>query len=395
MTVLLTDEAGLESWRARWQELPLPHVDADLDHFRSVLRADPGVLGPRVLVVPGSAGPLIVVARLVEGSHPGRSAPVRVRVRTLLVSFGGVLGAEDEADLAAAARAVRDLLASGGADVAIWQKVPTHSPLAAALHGPGSRRSFTRPQCSWWEAELPESWEALLAGRSSKSRRQIRYDDNRVRRRLEGRLELRRPDGPDDLAQLTEDLSAVAARSYQGDAGLSVLTDHTQWQLLTAAAQDGSLRVWMVDVDQRPVAFWWGIVRRGVLTVGTPGYDPAFSRDRLGYFAFRRMLEGACADPTIRQIDFGPGDADYKERFGTRSTEVADVVQYAPRPRARVAAAAIRGQDTAVTAMRSAARTVGRTNELRRSWRRRRSASGDVVAAATPGGDPRAPQPTP
>ena len=43
-----------------------------------------------------------------------------------------------------------------------------------------------------------------------------------------------------------------------------------------------------------------------------------------------RVIEDACADPALDVLDFGPGDAAYKQQFSNESREERNVVVFAP-----------------------------------------------------------------
>jgi CelD/BcsL family acetyltransferase involved in cellulose biosynthesis len=141
--------------------------------------------------------------------------------------------------------------------------------------------------------------------------------------------------------------------------------------LIDLARDQGWLRVWMLYIDEQPVAFWWGITHAGVLGIGSPGYLPEFSKDRVGYYVLRRMLEDAANDPGTHAIDFGTGDADYKERFGDLRSEVSDVLLFARRPRPQAVRALLVLQLRGLALGRASLARTGRTDALRRWWRRR------------------------
>ncbi len=48
-----------------------------------------------------------------------------------------------------------------------------------------------------------------------------------------------------------------------------------------------------------------------------------------------RVIEDAIADPALHVLDFGPGDATYKQQFSTESHEEQNVVVFAPTLRGR------------------------------------------------------------
>lgn len=369
-------EAEVEAWRSWWEAQPITDVDANIDYFMTVVRTDPTVRRPHVMriTVPGHA-PVLVVARLANQCFRVKlsGAPTgSMTAPALVVAFNGIVGAETAAQRAAVTSALDDALHSREADVVVFQKTDRSSVWFEHLRESGSRlRRLARPVESSWTAQLPDSWDALMAARSSKSRRQIRFDDNKLRRVYGERLAMRRLDAPEHSARLMNDVTAVATKSYQRGLGVSLLDGGTQAALVALARDKGWLRVWMLYVDDRPVAFWWGITHAGVLCIGSPGYLPEFSKDRVGYYVLRRMLEDASNDPATHAIDFGTRDADYKERFGDLRSEVSDVLVFARRPRALLVHAFLRSQERALAMGRAGVERAGRTDDIRKWWRDR------------------------
>jgi CelD/BcsL family acetyltransferase involved in cellulose biosynthesis len=369
-------EEEVERLRDWWEHLPVTDVDANLDYFLTVVRTDPTVRRPHVMrITPAGEQPVLVVARLVDQAFGATLSGARtgsVSAPALVVSFGGVVGASSATQRSAALSALEDALAAREADVVVLQKTDRASEWFHHLVPDDRRwRVVPRPAESSWTARLPDSWEALLAARSSKSRRQIRFDDNKLRRVYGDRLCLRRLDLPEHQHRMAGDVAAVARKTYQHGLGVSLLDGGVQGALSDLAREKGWLRVWMLYVDEQPVAFWWGITHAGVLSIGSPGYLPEFSKDRVGYYVLRRMLEDAADDPATRVIDFGTGDADYKERFGDLRSEVSDVLLFARRPRAVAVRAFLALQERGVALGRAGVARAGWTEDLRRWWRHR------------------------
>ncbi len=67
----------------------------------------------------------------------------------------------------------------------------------------------------------------------------------------------------------------------------------------------------------------------------TGGFDDAYAEHRVGIYLLMRVIEDACADPSSIVLDFGPGDAAYKEQYSNESREERNVVVFAPTFRAR------------------------------------------------------------
>jgi len=392
-TVLVAKTTSqVEAWRQWWATMPLTNVDADIDYFLSVVAHDPAVVAPYVLRVEAAGqAPVLVVGRLVDERFRARLPGVRIvslRARALVISFDGVVGATTREQRLAVTAAITDALTSGDADVVTFQKLDHASAWFAHLTSGatedlrrrgGRPRHVVRPVETSWICDLPDSWEAWLGSRSAKSRRQMRYDDNRLRRTYGDRLELRRLHEPEESGRLMTDVRSVAEESYQRGLGVSVVDGPVPHALLSLARDKGWLRVWMLYIDDEPVAFWWGQVQAGVLAIGAPGFRPEFSKDRVGYYTLRRMLEDSANDPDIKTIDFGSGDADYKARFGTHRRTVSDVLLFARRPRSLGVLALLRVQDRAIALAKSMLDKGGRAEQVRRWWRARNSA-----AAVTP-----------
>src|SRR5262249_40248357 len=96
-----------------------------------------------------------------------------------------------------------------------------------------------------------------------------------------------------------------------------------------------------------------------------------YAQHRVGVYALMRVIEDACADPELRVIDFGPGDAPYKEQFSSRSTVERSIVVFAPSLRGR----RINASRTAILGSALLARRVldagGLTDRVRSGWRAR------------------------
>jgi CelD/BcsL family acetyltransferase involved in cellulose biosynthesis len=311
--------------------------DADVDHLLAQVAATPGARPHVIRVDPAGGPPALVVARLARNTYRwkvGYRTLARLSAPTIVVAFDGVLGCTDESGYARVVDVLREQVDSGEAAAVLFPKVEVGSLLWRALDGCATpARLAYGPRAVRHTLTLPESWEALMALRSTKSRKALRYDDTRFHRTFGDRMTLRRY-GPDDQdPDLLRDMKLVAAHAYQRGLGVDDLEGPTSSALLALAREKGWLRAWVLYLDDRPVAFWWGTVYAGTLSLGTPGYLPELAKERVGHYTLRRMIEDACADPQIREINFGHGDAEYKERFANAATTTADITLFAPLPR--------------------------------------------------------------
>lgn len=368
--------AEVEELRPVWESARVDELDADIDYYLDVVRGSENEITPHVIVLEQEDHhPLLIVAKLVRDNIPIRVGYLtlgHLRIRSLVLSFGGMVGARTDSDVARAVTALSDQLEQGEADMVYVPKVDASSPLFTALDRlPLKRRSTGQPM-PHWTVGLADSWTQFLDRRSGSSRRRLRHDDRKFERAFPKSVVTRRLDLPEHRHRLVDDLQAVTGQTYQRALGLSITGTDLEAHLMARELERGRLRVWMVYVDEQPVAFWWGILRHGILYIGSTGYDHSYARVRAGYYAMRRMLEDLNDDPEATTVDFGSGDADYKERFGTRLTVEADVGVYGTGRRPRMLKLLLASTAQVDRAGKWLVESTGRTDTVKR-WLRRRA----------------------
>jgi CelD/BcsL family acetyltransferase involved in cellulose biosynthesis len=89
------------------------------------------------------------------------------------------------------------------------------------------------------------------------------------------------------------------------------------------------------------------------------------------------MFRDACEDDSVDVVDFGLGDAQYKQRFGSEMWSERDATLFAARPRAFALGLAERTVEIAARAAARMLRATGLTDAVKRRWRRRLRADAD------------------
>lgn len=390
MTVAST--AGeVEALRPLWRSLSVSNLDADIDYFLTVVSHHPEAIAPHVVCIERDGlDPLLIVARL--ESHPfpvklGYRVLLSPRLRAIVVSFDGLLGVTSEDDLRTCLAALQDSLRAGPADSVIFQKVTLRSPLHEAVRraSRAGSRLHGLATTTRWLVDLPETMDEFMGRRSPGARRKARTDDRRLSRTYNDEVRVVRLD-ESGLATLRSDLETVSGRTYQRALGVGGSTTAVGKALIPLCLEKGWLRVWMLYLEDKPVAFWWGNLYDGVLTIDSPGFDPGYAKDGVGIHTMYAMFAELCADPLATAVDLGHGDAEYKVRYSTRSLEEQDMVLLAPRVGPLLLGSFI----SAALAANSLAYRVLRgsrfATSLRRSWRSRLTARTASAAPPEAGG---------
>jgi CelD/BcsL family acetyltransferase involved in cellulose biosynthesis len=368
--------AEVEGLRSEWTELRWERVDADIDFYLAVLGSRPEVVRPHVLVHRGADRPESMVVGRIEDvelkSSIGYRVVARPRVRSLTVVPRGIAGADTPEAARTVLAALTEALARGEADVLVLPGLPTGSPLyEAARREPRLlRRDHLVETGVHHRLRLPGSFEELLATRSRSTREAVKRYGKRLVRDHGERLSVQVFSRPEEAERLFSDLEAVAAKTYQRGLGVAFADTEGQRTLVRLGLERGWFRAWVLYLAGAPIAFWPGYAYNGTFFIGTPGYDPAYADYRVGQFLQMRMLEDLCADEGVEALDYGPGEAEYKRRFGNESWEEADVLVFAPTARAvriNLVRTAVNG------AMRLAKRALGgeRADRVKKRWRER------------------------
>jgi hypothetical protein len=325
--------------RGSWEQLQgdVPATDPDL--FAELLEVETGVVRPHVVLLERDGVPeAACIGKLRSLRLPTEHGPASLfapRVRALVVVDRGVLGQVSTDSATALLRELLAPLATGEADICVFRHLAVSSPVRQMLESAVSRRR--RGAATWpvqrWTRDIPADYETFLGTVSKNMRRTLRQPGTRLEQAFGGRVRYRLHRSPGELDDFLADAESVASVTYQRRRGVGFENDERTRILAMHSAERGWFRGWLLYVDERPIAFEQGFVYRDTFHWVTGGFDPAFAEHRPGLCLIARVLEDICADPGVGALDFGLGDATYKERLGCSSSFESDLVVFAPRLR--------------------------------------------------------------
>ncbi len=366
----------LELLRGAWDELPWEREEAAYEYFTTRLATRPDVIGPFAAVAMSDGRPVGGLAGRLElgrlTTMLGYKVVYAPQARVLRVVDGGL--AIGRGDALAVLRGVAgDALASGEADVVSLPPLELGSPELAAfesLGGPLTRQPLIAP---WTRRllDLPDSFDDFLVGLGHRTRKSVRRDARQLDAAFGDRLQVEVVRDPAGVDRLIEGGERVASSTYQRKLGAGLADTPEQRALAGVGLEHGWVRGYLLSLDATAIAYWLCSVFGDTIILRTGGYDPAFAENRVGIFLLMRVIEDACADPSLRTFDFGPGDAAYKQQFSNRTRRERNVVVFAPSFRGRQ----INATRTAILAPARLARATldaaSLTDRVRTGWRRR------------------------
>ena len=272
------------------------------------------MIGPLAAVVSDANGPVAGLAARLELRQLSTAVGYRVlyapEVRALQVVDGGLVGERD--GIEALVGVVSEALRSGEADVALLPPLELGSDLAVAVGSLGGaadapaadRRLDAAPARAAGELRgVPRLRSATRPARASAATRGGSSEAFGARLTLA----ILREEG--DLEQLVRDADRVAGSAYQRGLGAGFAATAEQRELARVGLEHGWVRGYLLYLDADPIAYWLCSVYDRTILLRTGGYDESYAAHRVGIHLLMRVIEDACADPSLDVLDFGPGDA--------------------------------------------------------------------------------------
>ena len=209
---------------------------------------------------------------------------------------------------------------------------PLLGVLQAAAEGAGYRTLDVAMLRSPY-LELNGGWDQIWGGLGSKRRNTIK----RRKRRLEerGRLELAVNRGGGDVGRLLDDALRVEALGWKGKRGTAIAadpaTDRFYRRVAAAAADRGALRLALLRLDERLIAFDFSIECNEHHYLLKTGFDPDLRECAPG-IVLRSMMIRRAADEGIRWYEFLGKEDPYKLEWTGLARERRRLHAFAPTP---------------------------------------------------------------
>jgi CelD/BcsL family acetyltransferase involved in cellulose biosynthesis len=351
--------AAVEALRPAWDELRGRVVAADPEWCTAVLDVLPGDGRPHVVALAGGSGvDAIAVGNLRKRPVPcklGRKAVYSPEVSAISIVEDGFLGRIDADNAALLVREFLSTLDRREAELCLLLHLPATSPIRSAVAAEVGfvRRAHGERLEKRWSRPIPDSYDEFLASVSRRMRKGMRQARRRVEKQLGARLTLRSLRGVGEADELIRDAESVARLTYQWKRGVGFRgTELTRWSV-SEAARRGLLRAWVLHLDERPIAYEWGIAYNRTFRWVAGGFDPAQAEHRPGSYLMGRAIEALCEDSEVGRIDFGLGDSEYKRWLGCTFELEGNVLLAGARPRALWVASAYTATNLATQAYRA------------------------------------------
>lgn len=352
------------------------HRDADIDFCLDFVWAREEVIRPHVIVLyrDGKAEAMLV-GRLERVSMRSKIGYLRlpgIPARLLNFSYGGALGDHSPTRASEFVRSVKDALRTGEADAALFDHIPVDGALyreVAASAGKATSDHLIRQELHCL-MRVSGTIEEVYRRFSQGLRAEVRRKKRKAIADFGDSLKIERFFEWDALCGVLPKIEAVAGKTYQRGLGVGFQDNDYMHKRLRTYSDRGWLRVYLLSVAGEPQAFWIGTLCNGSFCSDYNGYDPRLRDYSLGTVLLAAMIEDFCSEQ-VAAVDFGLGQAEYKERFSSDRWMEAPVYLFAPTPKGISLNALRTAAGVADLSARKALERSKLAPKLKQIWRRR------------------------
>ncbi len=214
------------------------------------------------------------------------------------------------------AEALYRTLAALDFDVALCEQLPGDVDWSDALGGREWRREAS-PVLTFTQG----GWDSFLASRSANFRQQLARRKREIARDATATVRLA------DEVTLEDDLTTLFQLHRARFAGLTSDFWDTPFhrEIARQALTLDRLRLWILELDGRPVAAWQGFHTGEITNYYQAGRDPSIERLSVGSVLLAHTIQAA-AEEGAAEYRFGRGAEDFKYRFATADHGLESVV---------------------------------------------------------------------
>ncbi len=208
--------------------------------------------------------------------------------------------------------------------------VATPLPALAERHGLSSLVFLGTPSPI---LRVSGDWESFLRSKSSHLERETRRKVKRFH--SAGRTEIAVVTKPQDCERAMRDIVEIEKNSWKDEANVSLNREPRLTRLHSnfafAAASSGLLRLYVLYLDGKPLAYIFGVVFRNEYYAFKTAYDSSYRTLSPGIVLFDRMFRDAF-DQRLDVVDLGPGsDMRWKSEFANDVRDHVNVCVFNPQ----------------------------------------------------------------
>lgn len=300
------------------------HPNADWDFYHVIVRTRSEVISPVLMVASENDKVIAICPGRIEATvmpiQFGYAKLASPQVKQLVLINGGFIGHWGLEACEQLIIFLEQYILNQQYDLAMISQVKLDSPLHKCLLSvPKHRRALSASEPSrHWLMQLPASWPEFLQNRSKKHRYWIKRLNNIMDRDFPDSWSIKKIEFPSQVQHFLNAAEVISNSTYHSGLGAGIVADEQNLQRLNLEAKKGQLSAYLLYIRDKPSAFWYCSIYREALHLCSTGYVSTLRHYELGTVLLMKVFQDHCGSSTT-VVDFGLGDAAYKQRFGTNN----------------------------------------------------------------------------
>lgn len=313
------------------------HPNSDIDFYLSVIKAKKDDFRPYIILLFKRQQPHTLLIGRIEDRHIeikfGYKVLTRHKLRSLSIIHSGVLGNNSLETSKILMTELLRILDTGIIDTIYFSSISVEQPLYQLLNDISKyRRDFFPQQSAHWKSSLLGSYKNFYEARSKNTRHNLRRYEKLVNEKLGERVEFLCLQHENDFEKIMNDTEKVASKTYHRGMGAGFTDNRLTRERVLIALKKKCYLAYIAYVDNEPCAFWNGIKYGDTYFTETTGYLPIYDQYHIGTWLLIKLVQDLC-EKNISYIDFGFGDAQYKQNYCDIETFESSIYIYVLKPK--------------------------------------------------------------
>jgi hypothetical protein len=292
-------------------------------------------------------------------------------LRCIAVVYGGIIGQLNPDVSALLIQTLINSLKRGDADTVFFNGLKTDSAICNAIKNHAGflcREHFTK-QSPHYRMTIPPSMEQFYQSCSKKHRANLKRYIRKLENEFQDQVKVITYSKEEQLEQAIKAAAQISSKTYQHALDSGLVDSHRTRSLLSSAAKSNWLQAHVMYIADQPCSFQIGLKYGSAYFLDKIGFDPQWEKFEVGTVLFLKVLEGLCNNNTTRWLDFGFGDAAYKQKYGNVSWPESSIYIFAPRLYPILLNLALTSTSAASSALNYLVTKAGVYNWVKRHWR--------------------------
>jgi hypothetical protein len=335
----ITSLLELKEVRGLWEENQW-HPNADFEFFSLIVSTRPQIISPCVFVLSQKGKAISLLAgRIEHATMPlrlGYATLARLPVRRIVIIEGAFMGDRSESNWSALLLFMDRFLIRGAIDYAFFEQVHIGSSFHTRAREMFSSDRFkpAHEPSEHWLMSLPESWDAFLKTRSKKHRYWLKRLENILNKEFPGKWTIRRYTLAAETGEFLRAAETIAKTTYHRSLAVGFSLNEENEKRINLEARRDQLRGYILFINDEPKAFWYCTIYQKRLYLCSTGYLPDLRSYEVGTILLMKVFRDHCGS-NVDMVDFGLGEAGYKQRFGSEHFSEASHALFAQSARGR------------------------------------------------------------